>query len=532
MNFAQIVEERAHRAPDSVAIRYPSGNDYLQYTNQELLDASSQIAAGLCAMGFERGTRTVLMVKPSLEFFALAFALVRAGIVPIVVDPGMGMRNLKICLREAEPQAFVGIPTAHVARMLFRWAPGSQLVTVGTRLGWGGATLDEVKTHGHNQPFETVQTEDDETLLIVFTSGSTGIPKGVIYSHANLTAQVDLIKQHYGITPGEGDLPTFPVFALFDPFLGMTTTIPQMDFTRPGRVNPPNVIEPVQKFQITNMFGAPALLKRVGQYGVENNVKLPSLQRIIAAGAPVPASTMADFRQILNDDVQIFSSYGATEGLPVAFIGSHEVLDETWAKTEQGAGVCVGHPVEGVTVHIIGITDNPIAQWEDGLKLPTGEIGEIVVQGPNISRAYYNRPTANALAKIPDGDNFYHRMGDVGYFDAEGRLWFCGRKAHRVITDQGTLFTIPCEAIFNTHPQVARTALVGVKGKPVLCVELEKSAQSSPELTQALLRIGAEHDQTQSIKTILYYRGRFPVDVRHNSKIFREKLAVWAEKQR
>ena len=266
-------------------------------------------------------------------------------------------------------------------------------------------------------------------------------------------------------------------------------------------------------------------------------MKLPTLRRAISAGAPVPAKTLARFVAMLSPGAQVFTPYGATESLPVASIGSDEILGDTRAQTDLGKGVCVGQPVTGLIAKIIPITDEPIAAWSDDLELLTGEIGEIAVQAPQASRAYFSRAASTALAKIPTADGgFFHRMGDVGYLDASGRVWFCGRKAHRVVTPRGTLFTIPCEAIFSTHPAVFRTALVGVERagemQPVLCVELEKGTPGTPsatpeQLRQELLTLGAAHPLTRDIRTILFHPA-FPVDIRHNAKIFREKLAVWA----
>ena len=205
-------------------------------------------------------------------------------------------------------------------------------------------------------------------------------------------------------------------------------------------------------------------------------------------------------------------------------------------------------PVPELTVKIIRITDAPIAAWTDDLEVPRGEIGEIAVSAAQASRAYFNREQSTALAKIPTAEGgFLHRMGDVGYRDERGRIWFCGRKSHRVITKAGTLFTIPCEAIFNTHPAVFRSALVGVPAagtgavdgdcksparEPVICIELEADArgQSESKLGEELLALAAKFPHTQSIRTVLFHPA-FPVDIRHNAKIFREKLAVWAEKQ-
>jgi acyl-CoA synthetase (AMP-forming)/AMP-acid ligase II len=249
----------------------------------------------------------------------------------------------------------------------------------------------------------------------------------------------------------------------------------------------------------------------------------------------VPAEVLDGMTKLLSPGVQVFTPYGATESLPVCNIGSNEILLETRGRTAEGAGVCVGWPVNGMSVKIIRISDEPIAEWSDDLLLPAGQIGEIVVQGPVVTRSYHNRPEQTALAKISEsaGGRFWHRMGDLGYFDEKGRLWFCGRKAHRVATAAETLYTIPCEAVFNQHPAVFRTALVGVgpagQARPVLCIELKKDAGVVDEarLQRELLEMAQARPHTRAIQTFLVHPA-FPVDVRHNSKIFREKLAAWA----
>lgn len=250
----------------------------------------------------------------------------------------------------------------------------------------------------------------------------------------------------------------------------------------------------------------------------------------------MPQPILECFGALLPDDVFIHTLYGATEAFLVTSIDHREILSETATMTATGAGTCVGKPFDGMTVRIIRVNDDPIERWSDDLTLPAGQIGEIAVAGPVVTHEYFKDPSASRLTKIHDTDRIFHRMGDVGYFDDQGRLWFCGRKAHRVITETETLFTIPCEAIFNQHPRVARSALVGVgqpgQQTPVLCIELE-SADPAPDhrqLTDQLLVLGQANNKTKSIRTVLYHPA-FPVDVRHNAKIFREKLTGWAAEQ-
>jgi acyl-CoA synthetase (AMP-forming)/AMP-acid ligase II len=285
------------------------------------------------------------------------------------------------------------------------------------------------------------------------------------------------------------------------------------------------------------MFGSPALLDTVGRYGERHAVRMPSLRRVVSAGAPVSPRIIERFLAMLPDGARILTPYGATECLPVAVISSDVILEETRARTDSGAGVCVGRPVDSIELAIQPISDDPIPIWDEGRALPTGEIGEIVVKGAQVTTSYFREPRHDELSKIADPDGTVrHRMGDLGYLDDEGRLWFVGRKSHRVETADGTMFTVPCEAVFNTHPDVFRSALVAVESGgatvPVACVELERGVGRSQRarVTAELEEIAAAHEHTRSIRHFLYHPG-FPVDVRHNAKIGRAKLAVWASRR-
>lgn len=534
VNISRPLTEMARLQPDNEAIIFPQEKRSLTF--QELDLESDRIAEGFMRIGIGRGTRVALLVPPSPELFAITFALFKSAAVPVFIDPGIGAPNMKGCLAEAEPEAFIGIPKAHIARRLLGWGRKSIRinVVVGGGSFWGGIPLDKLRCSQNTEQFVATETHRDDIAAILFTSGSTGAPKGAIYSHGTFAAQVDALRQLYDIRPGEIDLPTFPLFALFAPALGMTALIPQMDFTRPGSVDPQKIFGPAAEYSATTMFGSPALLNRVGRFGESNGSRFTNMKRVISAGAPVPAATLKRFTTLLPDDAEIFTPYGATEALPVSSIGSREVLAETGKMTGEGHGVCVGRPVPGLSLRIITITDRPIAEWSDNLILPPLEVGEIAVRGPQVSRAYLNRPEATKMAKIPDSDGgVWHRMGDVGYLDKSGRIWFCGRKSHRVVTSGETLYTIPVEGVFNTHPAVFRTALVGLgmlgSQQPVLCVELEKKCGKSEleQIRAELFELGGRYPHTRKIRTILFHPA-FPVDIRHNAKIFREKLAVWA----
>ncbi len=595
LNVASHLARMAAQQPTQVAIHAPRGRvhsdrptEHRAITFAELNADADAVAHGLSAAGVARGTRTALMVPPSPDFFALTFALFKVGAVPVLIDPGMGVKNLGKCLADAQPEAFIGIAKAHAARRVLGWAKESVRVTVnaGRWRFFCGTSLSRLRNAGRTRgAYSIPESEATEPAAILFTSGSTGVAKGVVYTHGIFAAQVELLKSTYGIAPGEIDLCTFPLFALFGPALGMTCVIPDMDASRPAKLDPRKAVAQINQFRVTNMFGSPAVIRRLGELSlpsplageggesssrvrgeaqsrVESNpspvgeaptpspargeggskAALATLKRVISAGAPASAASLERFVTLLPDGAEVFTPYGATEALPVANIGSREILAETRALTEQGKGVCVGRPVAGMEVRVIRISDEAIAEWDDSLLAAPGEVGEFVVRGPVVTRTYYNRPDATKLAKIRDSKTgeVMHRMGDVGYLDDRGRLWFCGRKSHRVVTPHGTLFTDMVEPIFNTVDGVARTALVGVQRNgvtyPVLCVEFHKF--HDPKMYHWNLRIvdtwlkkaGARFEHTRGITTFLEHQS-FPVDVRHNSKIFREKLAVWADKQ-
>ncbi len=532
VNIARPLTEMAALQPETAAIIFPEQQRTLTF--RELDCWSSRLAAGFEKAGIVRGVRTALLVPPSPELFAVTFALFKCGAVPVFIDPGIGARNMKGCLADAAPAAFIGIPKAHLARKLLGWGKATlrTLITVNGSRFWGGIPLKHVELT--TASYTAVETLRDETAAILFTSGSTGPPKGVVYTHGNFAAQITALQEIYGIAPGEIDLPTFPLFALFAPALGMTALIPQMDFTRPGMVNPRIILKIAKDYKATTMFGSPALLNRVGRYGATHGITLPQMKRVISAGAPVPAAVLERFARMLPADATIFTPYGATEALPVSSIGHREILSETSQATREGKGICVGRPVKGLSLAIIPINDEPVASWSDNLRLSAGEIGEIVVSGAQVTASYFGRPEATALAKIPGPDGaFWHRMGDLGYLDDTGRVWFCGRKGHRVVTSHSMLCTIPVEGVFNAHPDVLRTALVGCgepgRQRPVLCAELEKgiSRREESRIRRELLDIGACFLHTKEVKDILFHPA-FPVDIRHNAKIFREKLAFWA----
>ncbi len=541
-NVAGGLAAQAELQGGATAIHYPTGlrAGQIQYSAcsyRELDELSNTYARGLHEYGISRGTRTALMMPPGLDFFAMFFALFKAGAVPVLIDPGIGLKPLKHCLAEAAPEAFIGITRAQAARAILRWASGSikKLVTFGSRLGWSGISNKQLAGFGARTSGPVLEaTRPGEMAAILFTSGSTGIPKGVVYRHRHFTSQVEMLKSAFGIKPGEIDLPTFPPFALFDPALGMTTVIPWMDPTKPAKANPELLVQAIEQFEVTNIFGSPALLRVLGNYTSKAGISLPSVKRVISAGAAVPIEVIKTMTNALQKQARVFTPYGATECLPVTSISSAELTTEVAQHTLAGDGICVGRPVRPNKVSIMAIKDQAVEQLDDSLLLPPGVCGEVIVHGPTTTDAYWQRDEQTRLTKMTDENgNVWHRMGDIGYLDETGRLWYCGRKSQRVETADKVLFPDQVEAVFNAHPEVLRTALVGVAlgagTEPVICAELvsRPGKHRRERIRTDLLQIARSHSRFSDIRSVLFHPG-FPVDIRHNAKIGREQLAIWA----
>jgi acyl-coenzyme A synthetase/AMP-(fatty) acid ligase len=539
-NVAYALDAMSLARPHDIAIYFPdrkNGDHHYHYqtlTYRQLNNKSNTLARGLLAYGFKPGDRVALMVTPSLDFFTLSFALFKAGIVPVLIDPGIGLKNLKRCLAEAAPVGFIGVAKAQVARILFGWSKKTinKVVNVGFSLN-PTRSLPAILALGEQSNQQPARSKPTDTAAIVFTSGSTGPPKGVVYSHGNFVAQVELLRRTYQVLPGEIDLPTFPLFALFNPAMGMSSVIPVMDFTRPAAIDPQTIIAAIKQFNISNMFGSPALLNTLSKYTEQHQVKLPSLKRVISAGAPVQPKIVQRLVASLSADAQVHTPYGATEALPVCSADQDTIMGLGKAGFETGQGACIGEVCEGVQVAIIAISEQPIAHWQPAMALTPYSRGEIVVKAKHVTHSYFNRDNSTMLAKIADGDDFWHRMGDIGYTDDRGRLWFCGRKGHAVVVDQQTLFSVCCEGVFNALPGVYRSALVrlneGGRTAAGICVELEPTTNREQIMT-ALIERAAQFEHTAIIQRFFIHPS-FPVDIRHNAKIDRDALSRWADCQ-
>ncbi|RUM41221.1 MAG: peptide synthase, partial [Desulfocapsa sp.] len=483
MNIGHTLAECASGLGEKTALTEASTGHHLSFN--ELNGRADAFAHLLNKDGILPGKRVVLMVKPSADFICLSFALFKIGAPVILIDPGMGYKNLLRCIKGVKPEYFIGIPKAHLFRLLFPKVFGSvkKSFCCGNSFGFLGADICKKADTFHNA-YDAYSPSAKDLAAIIFTTGSTGPPKGVRYEHAIFYAQLRLIRDYYKIGPGEIDQPAFPLFALFSTALGARAVIPDMDPTRPAKVNPKKFVASIEQYSVTYSFGSPAIWNVIAGFCNKKDARLQTLKKVLMAGAPVSGELLKRMYSVLPDDAEIHTPYGATESLPIVSIEGKEITESTWKLSSRGKGTCVGKSLPGIEIKIIAITDTVVKELSEKLLLKDGEIGEIIVRGDVVTRAYENNAAENEKAKILDGDMFWHRMGDAGYLDSFGRLWFCGRCAHRVV-DTGnhkTYYSIPCESVFNGHKDVFRSALVGVYSFakksiiPAIIIEAEKDS--------------------------------------------------------
>ncbi|WP_224241403.1 fatty acid CoA ligase family protein [Hyalangium gracile] len=530
INVARYLERLATHAPTAPALHLARTGETV--SAGVLAERAARLSRGLAARGVAPGDRILLMVRPGLDFVALAFGLLSLGAVPVLIDPGMGRKRLLDCVEAVAPVGMVAVRLLHA----LRWTRPSAFRSVRLSVSLGafpGTVRYASLLEGEPVPFTAVARRAEDPALIAFTTGATGVPKGVVFPHRVLEAQVDTLRELASLREGDCFLALLPPLALLGPGLGCSVVLPDMDVARPAAVDAARLVEAIRRWRVTLGFGSPTVWGRIMRHLEATGGTLPSLRFLMLGGAPVPPELLRACSGKLALGREALTAYGATEALPLTGVSTREsLLEAERERTERGS--LVGPPVPGVSVRIVPVTDAPLERLPAAL--PAGEVGEVCVRGGVVASGYFGRPEADALAQVPDPGGAWHRMGDLGYLDEQGRLWFCGRKTERVETPEGRLLTACVEPVFAAHPRVERVALVGVGERPhqraVLVVQPRagqwpwtKAARNT--FTQELLALGARYAQASGVRDVLFHR-ELPLDVRHQAKILRHELSRWA----
>ena len=505
MNIALLLKNQSEQLPDKAAVVC---NDN-KVTFMELEEEINRCANYLVKQGIEQGTKVLLFIPPSIELPVVTFALFKIGAIPIFIDPGMGLKSLRKAVSEVAPDAMIAVPLIRKLSRIFRNA----FKSVRVKLDY---TAIREASKDESCSFEEYDAPEDEMAAILFTSGGTGKPKGVVYTHKIFVQQTKLLQEMYSLTPDDVDCPCFSLFSFFTISMGLTSYVPRMDASHPAKTDPSGIVRNLQENNTTFAAGSPAIWIKVADYCLLHDIQLPALKHLVMFGAPVDIEMHEKWQKILPNG-STYTPYGATESLPISNISGEYILENTADLTLGGAGVCVGKAVPSVEVRIYN---------ED----------EIIVSGDTTTKEYYNEPDATLNSKLTIDGKLWHKVGDVGTIDEEGRIWFWGRTNHVIKLGNKKLYPVPCQTVFNQHEKIKRTALIGpsIDGEivPSLAIELhDGKAELTDSLLEELIAIRDSYEFTKPIKHF-FVKKSFPVDVRHNIKIDNIALCDWAEKIR
>jgi len=532
-SFLAQVEKQP--SADAIVVPLFVGRD-VQYRHTNYRDLATLInkyQRGLSKLGLVAGDKVLMLVVPGVDFLALSYAVMARGAVPVYLDSGMGTQNLLKCIEEVAPQVFIGSLKAQLLRLkrkdLFKRVKFSL-----TASRWSfirGRDLSFLQRFSSGAlPAAPVS----DTALIAFTSGATGAPKGVVYTPKMVEAQLSIFRDVFEMKPGVKDVPLLPIFSLFNLANGVGSVFPPVNPSKPLSLEPWKIIKIIKDLSVQYSFGSPTLWGKIAEYAVRSRESLPTLKKVFMAGAPVASEISQRVKDIIPNG-EAYTPYGATEALPVTLASTAEIGNVAVSTATGGEqGTVVGKPVSGVSIKIIKQVDAPLEDISKTAEVGPNEIGEIIVSGDNVSPGYYLRPETTQLSKIKDGSKFWHRMGDVGYLDKSGTLFFCGRKVHRVLTDSRVYYSVPTERLFNVHPKVRRSALVTLdKGRgPAIVVEPQPqhwpgNKEEREKFIAELRELGTRSPITSNLRHFFFHKS-FPVDARHNAKIFRDVLGTWA----
>lgn len=515
-------------------LRSDGGLEYECLSFGELEDRVNRLAAALQARGLSRGDRMVVMIPMSLELYILLLALLKLAVVIVFIDPWVGLDQIKRCVALTEPKGFAGVPAVQVLGRLT-----GVLKTIPLRLTARGAArfgelaLESLISEG-GPAVETAAVEPDTTALVTFTTGSTGMPKGSNRTHGFLVAQHLALSRELQLTPADVDLPALPIFILNNLASGVTSIVPRMKPSKPSEIDPAVIVRQIQDHQVTTAVGAPAYFDPIASYCMEHRIELSSVRAVFTGGGPVPPGLLAKLRRVLPNGTA-YVGYGSTEAEPVALISAQEVCDETGRHTEHGKGNCVGRLAKGIMAKIIRVVPGPVELgpegWE-GVELPHGEIGELIVTGAHVGKDYYRNPEAVKENKIlaPDAV-LWHRMGDVAYFDEHERLWIVGRVNNVLQREAHSIYPLQAEAIAHQLPFIEKAALLGVPDEALghrvafIVVPHEKHwVQWLRKRKEWHLRVRAHLAANGIPVDAVIFARRLPLDPRHNTKIDYAKL--------
>lgn len=503
-----------------------------------------QIAGGLSAIGVQPGDRVSLLIPPGADLTAVLYACLRIGAVVVVADAGLGLRGLTRAVRGARPDYLIGAAPGLTAARALGW-PGVKISTTrflpAVARGLGVVhSLAELTRIGSAEILPDPPSTD-AVAAVLFTSGSTGPAKGVVYTHRQLEAVRDALAGQYDLGVGTGLVAGFPPFALLGPALGARSSTPEMNVTSPKTLTATAVAAAVAAVDASVVFLSPAAIANViataDALSVIDRQSLRAVRSVLSAGAPVSERLLSALTELMPNAIA-HTPYGMTEGLLMTDIALDEIREAHVSDSGAG-GICVGRPTATTTIRISPLDADGAATGE--LTDEPQVTGEIVASGSHLLGGYDRLWITDQAARRDSTTNRrWHRTSDIGHLDSAGRLWVEGRLAHVMVTPDGVVTPVALEQAIETVPAVGRAAVVGIGPRGtqqlVAIVETRKPSKrvglagvSLAAAVRASIRaaVGAEFARPLAAVLVVPH---LPTDIRHNSKIDRTRLSGWAER--
>jgi len=529
LNITQALADTAQRYQDEIAVVVPCLDEQLQitrettYTYGDLYRLVAQYQAGLKRQGYRKGDRIIILLPVTVEIYALILAIWSLGAVAVFLDPGIGMAKIITALQDSQAKAIVSIE-----RLLkFRWLLPPLWFKDKYCADGDGLFLKPITDLKDSTAtrFSVEPLQPQDNVLITYTGGTTGRAKGADRNARNMYNQFVVIRDTWAFGHEQTDFPSFPMFGLINICLGVKTVVPAVDFAKVGEQSSATIVSQIQQHQVTRMSGAPRFVGKLTEYAYANNIVLPSLQHMALGGAPITPELARKMLQVFpNADIKMV--YGSTEVAPIAFVDLPDLI------AAEGQGGIVGAPIPELDVRIVQLEDIHPAFDERGptpFEVAAGEVGEIIIKGPHVVQSYVapsylirgkrDNTQANQSTKIADSDGRkWHRTGDMGYFDPQGRLWLTGRKADVIQYGERVIHPYPIEQQLDSIPQVRRSAIIQLADQSSLKIAIEPGEQFQPNLLEpVLIALNLQEAAIHIVHSI-------PVDDRHNSKIDRIQL--------
>jgi olefin beta-lactone synthetase len=511
MNLMELFDIQADRFPYQPAISV--SHNSMTWNYQTLAVKSQCLANAFYQKGIRKGDGVLVLVPMSLELYATLLALFRIGAIAVFIDPQNSKAQIEKCIRRYPLKAFVGIPKAHLLKLLVK---GMRTIPLQISTGFFPFTQSlQMMMNNDLVQAPSCLIEPEDGALITFTSGSTGEPKAALRTHAFLLKQYEVLSENMFFQQGQTDLSTLPVFVLANLAAGMHSVIPDVNIMKPAQVDGKKLLDDIIHYRAQRFGGSPVLVSKITSHIPEDNSGI-LLSHIYLGGGPVYPCDLQALQDKL-EHTEVVALYGSTEAEPIADAFSYHYDEEKTNLTEQGKGLFTGQPVSQIQVKII---DSDLLEPDchnfANLMLEAGKTGEIVVSGEHVLKGYLDG-FGDKENKIAFQGNIWHRTGDAGYFDEQGNLWLLGRYSSRIIYQNTVLYPFAIEAAL--YQKDIKSALIEYQNEPVLVIERSCQSSFNPSMIK----------QWPIQNTI--FIDSIPRDKRHNAKTDYPALLKILEKQ-